>query len=219
MAEVNRGEVWQFGFPAPGRRRPVLVLTRQEIIGHLNSVTVAPITTTIRGIPSEVVIGTESGLKTTSAINLDNLATVPKKGLRAFVGTVSPEVFTQVREALLFALGFDDLDAEREAQTPSLSLLGLRSKHSGANTSFQPFQSGLEIGIFSLKKPACPPFSPHAIDGASSQIRRTNAPIRNLHAVYSTICNVSSGNAAIHNVSRACGALRNAHYSGQGSAV
>ncbi len=112
MAEVNRGEIWQFGFPAPDRRRPVLVLTRQEIIGHLNSDTVAPITTTIRGIPSEVVIGTESGLKTTSAINLDNLATVPKKGLRAFVGTVSPEVFTQVREALLFALGFDDLGAE-----------------------------------------------------------------------------------------------------------
>ncbi len=112
MAEVNRGEIWQFGFPAPDRRRPVLVLTRQEIIGHLNSVTVAPITTTIRGIPSEVAIGTESGLKTTSAINLDNLASVPKKGLRAFVGTVSPEVFTQVREALLFALGFDDLDAK-----------------------------------------------------------------------------------------------------------
>jgi mRNA interferase MazF len=107
MAQVNRGEVWQFSFPAPGRRRPVLVLTRQEVIGHLHTVTVAPITTTIRGIPSEVVIGPESGLKTTSAINLDNLATVPKAGLRAFVGTVSPQVLSDVRDALLFALGFD----------------------------------------------------------------------------------------------------------------
>ncbi len=110
MAEVNRGEIWQFSFPTPDRRRPVLVLTRQEIIGHLHNVTVAPITTSVRGIPSEVVIGTECGLKTTSAINLDNLATVPKKGLRAFVGTVSSEVLGEVREALLFALGFDDLD-------------------------------------------------------------------------------------------------------------
>lgn len=108
MAEVNRGEIWQFSFPSPNRRRPVLVLTRQEVIGHLHSVTVAPITTTIRGIPSEVVIGPESGLKTISAINLDNLVTVPKDGLRSFVGTVSPEVLTAVRAALLFALGFDD---------------------------------------------------------------------------------------------------------------
>jgi mRNA interferase MazF len=63
---------------------------------------------TIRGIPSEVVIGPESGLKTTSAINLDNLATVPKDGLRSFVGTVSPVILTAIRTALLFALGFDD---------------------------------------------------------------------------------------------------------------
>ncbi len=107
MAELNRGEIWQFSFPAPDRRRPVLVLTRQEIIGHLHTVTVAPITRTIRGIPSEVVIGPESGLKAMSAVNLDNLATVPKAGLRSFVATVPPQILSEVREALLFALGFD----------------------------------------------------------------------------------------------------------------
>ena len=107
MAQVNRGEIWQFSFPAPNRRRPVLVLTRQEVLPHLHSVTVAPITTTIRGIPSEVMVGPECGLKTSSAINLDNLATVPKAGLLAFVGTVTPAVLHQIREALLFALGFD----------------------------------------------------------------------------------------------------------------
>ena len=107
MAEVARGEIWQFAFPKPDRRRPVLVLTRQEVLAHLSSVTVAPITRTIRGIPSEVVIGTESGLKETSAVNLDNVATVPKAGLRSFVGTVPTEVLEDVRQALLFALGFD----------------------------------------------------------------------------------------------------------------
>ena len=106
MAEVGRGEIWQFGFPSPNKRRPVLVLTRPEIIAHLHSVTVAPITTTIRGIPTEVVIGSETGLKVRSAINLDNLATVPREGLRAFLGTVPPRVLEEVREALLFALGF-----------------------------------------------------------------------------------------------------------------
>ena len=108
MAEVNRGEIWQFSFPRPNKRRPVLILTRQEVIGHLQSVTVAPLTTTIRGIPSEVVIGPESGLKTASAINLDNLVTVPKAGLRSFVGSVSSTVLNELRVALLFALGFDE---------------------------------------------------------------------------------------------------------------
>ena len=110
MAEVNRGEIWQFSFPRPDRRRPVLILTRQDIIDHLHNVTVAPITTTIRGIPTEVVIGPECGLKTTSAINLDNLVTVPKNGLRSFVATVPPSVMTEIREAILFAFGFDDLE-------------------------------------------------------------------------------------------------------------
>ncbi len=108
MAAVNRGEIWQFSFPRPNKRRPVLILTRQEVLGHLRSVTVAPLTTTIRGIPSAVVIGPESGLKTASAINLDNLATVPKAGLRSFVGTVPSTVLTDLREAVLFAPGFDE---------------------------------------------------------------------------------------------------------------
>ncbi len=107
MAEIARGEIWQFSFPRPDRRRPVLVLTRQEVMAHLTSVTVAPITRTIRGIPSEVMIGEECGLKERSAINLDNVATVPKEGLRSFVGTVPPEVLAEVRIALLFALGFE----------------------------------------------------------------------------------------------------------------
>ena len=92
---------------SPNRRRPVLVLTRQEIIDHLTSVTVAPITSTLRGIPTEVVVGTECGLKHRSAINLDNLATVPREGLRGYVGRVTPEILHQVRESLLFALGYD----------------------------------------------------------------------------------------------------------------
>jgi mRNA interferase MazF len=110
MAEVNRGEIWQFSFPSPNRRRPVLVLTRNELIPHLNEVTVAPLTTTIRGVPSEVVVGPECGLKMPSAINLHHVATVPRKGLRSFVGTVPPHLMSGVRQALLFALGFDDLE-------------------------------------------------------------------------------------------------------------
>ena len=95
-----------FAFPKPDKKRPVLVLTRQDMIGRLHTVTVAPITTTIRGVPSEVAIGTESGLKQASAINLHNLATVPLEGLRTFVGALPRHTMMRVRDALLFALGF-----------------------------------------------------------------------------------------------------------------
>ena len=95
-----------FAFPKPDKKRPVLVLTRQDMIGRLNTITVAPITFTIRSVPSEVAIGSEAGLKQASAINLHNLATVPLAGLRTFVGTVPRHSMTKVRDALLFSLGF-----------------------------------------------------------------------------------------------------------------
>jgi mRNA interferase MazF len=106
VAEVARGEIWQFSFPRPDRKRPVLVLTRQDMIHRLNAVTVAPITTTIRGVPSEVVVGLGQGLKRPSAINLHHLVTVPRAGLRSFVGSVDVETMMRVRAAILFALGF-----------------------------------------------------------------------------------------------------------------
>ena len=96
-----------FQFARPDKRRPVLLLTRSDLIPVLNSVTVAPLTRTIRGVSSEVVVGTDCGVKGPSAINLHHVVTIPKTGLRRFVGSVSPDVLESVREALLFALGFD----------------------------------------------------------------------------------------------------------------
>jgi mRNA interferase MazF len=106
MAEVARGEIWMFSFPKPDKKRPVLVLTRQDMIGRLETVTVVPVTSTIRGVPSEVVLGIEAGLKRPSAANLHHVATVPLAGLRTFVGIISTESMTHVRDALLFSLGF-----------------------------------------------------------------------------------------------------------------
>jgi len=85
----------------------VLLLTRTDMIPVLNTVTVAPLTTTIRGVASEVVVGPEAGLKEPSAINLHHVVTIPRAGLRRFVGTVSASTMTRVRAALLFALGWD----------------------------------------------------------------------------------------------------------------
>lgn len=113
MAQVARGEIWQFAFPKTDRRRPVLVLTRGDMIGRLHTVTVAPITSTIRGVPSEVLVGEEVGLKRPSAINLHHVASVPLEGLRSYVGTVSIETLDCVCDALLFALGFSGVGTRR----------------------------------------------------------------------------------------------------------
>ncbi len=94
-------------FATPDKQRPVLVLTRSDMIPVLDTVTVAPLTRTIRGVASEVVVGIESGLKAPSAINLHHVVTVRKPSLRRFVGTVPPVVLADVRSALLFALGFE----------------------------------------------------------------------------------------------------------------
>jgi mRNA interferase MazF len=104
---MNRGEIWMFRFGPPDKERPVLVLTRSDMIGRLNTVTVAPLTPTLRGVASEVAVGVECGLKAQSAINLHHVVTVPRAGLRRFVGSVAPDVLHKVRAALLFALGFD----------------------------------------------------------------------------------------------------------------
>jgi mRNA interferase MazF len=74
-----------YEFAAPDKRRPVVILSRQAVIPLLRTVMVAPITSTVHGVPSEVVVGPEHGLKRSSAINLDHVQTVDKARLRSFV--------------------------------------------------------------------------------------------------------------------------------------
>jgi mRNA interferase MazF len=105
---VGRGEIWQYRFKPPDKRRPVLVLTRHEVIPLLHTVMVAPITSTRRGAPSEVHVGTAEGLKHESAINLDHEQTVERARLVAYVGSLSPTQMRQVCRALAIATGCTD---------------------------------------------------------------------------------------------------------------
>jgi len=102
---LNRGEIWMYAFRSPDRIRPVLILSRQEVIGLLHTVMVAPITSTIRGAPSEVVIGIDTGLKHDSAINLDHIQTIEKARLTRFIGTLNEPQLDAVCSALNIALG------------------------------------------------------------------------------------------------------------------
>jgi mRNA interferase MazF len=101
---VARGEIWMYLFSAPDKRRPVLILSRQEVIGLLHTVMVAPITSTIHGAPSEVLVGIEAGLKHHSAINLDHVQTVDKSRLQSYVGSLDDDKMHQVCRALAIAV-------------------------------------------------------------------------------------------------------------------
>ena len=106
--DVRRGEIWTYEFRSPDKRRPVVVLTRSSAIRFLNRVMVAPITSTIRGSPGEVVIGVAQGLKKDSAVNLDHVQTVERARLARRVGQLDPDMMKAVCQALAIATGCDE---------------------------------------------------------------------------------------------------------------
>jgi mRNA interferase MazF len=105
---VNRGDVCWYTFKAPDKKRPVLILTRDSAIGVLNSVTVAPITSTIRRIPTEVVLTEDDGLPSTCAANFDNIQTVPKSNIGDCIARLTMRKMKEAGAAVSFALGFED---------------------------------------------------------------------------------------------------------------
>lgn len=107
---MNQGDVYWYTFKEPDKRRPVVILTRDSAIRYLAAVTIAPITTTIRTIPSEVVLSQADGLLTECAANCDNLQTVAKSQLRGYITHLAPARLRELREAINFALGFDVME-------------------------------------------------------------------------------------------------------------
>ena len=103
--ELARGQIWQYRFAAPDKRRPVLILSRDSLLEHLHTATVVPVTSTRRGSPTEVDLGVDEGLKHDSCVNLANLFTVRQDDLRRFVGSVSASKMQRVCRALVIACG------------------------------------------------------------------------------------------------------------------
>jgi mRNA interferase MazF len=101
---MKRGEVWWARLPGPAARRPVLLLTRDAAYPVRTSVTVAPLTTTIRDIPAEVRLGPQQGLPRECVVNLDEIQTIRKARLLRILTTLSPEVMGRVNRAVKYAL-------------------------------------------------------------------------------------------------------------------
>jgi mRNA interferase MazF len=103
---MKRGEVRWYKFAKPDKNRPVVILTRDSALEFLGEVTVAPITSTIRDIPTEVLLTKEDGMSRDCALNLDHIQTVSKGKIGPLITTLSSGKMSELRSALLFALGF-----------------------------------------------------------------------------------------------------------------
>jgi mRNA interferase MazF len=102
---IERGDIWLYRFAKPDKRRPVLVLSRPAALTLLRSAIVAPITSTIHGVPSELRVGVADGLKGECVVNFDHLLTIDQADLRQYVGHLDERRMREACAAIELALG------------------------------------------------------------------------------------------------------------------
>ena len=105
---MKRGDVRWYKFEKPDKSRPVVVLTRDSIIPHLAEVTIAPVTSTIRDIPSEALLDKEDGMPRQCAVNCDHLQTVAKTKIGALLTSLSAARMREIRAAIVFAIALNE---------------------------------------------------------------------------------------------------------------
>ena len=103
---MRRGEIRWYTFRPPDKRRPVLILTRDEIIDHLNEIIVVPATRTIRGLTSEIVLTPDDGMPVTCALNFDHISLAQRDRISTLICCFPDSRWPEVQRALLIACGF-----------------------------------------------------------------------------------------------------------------
>ncbi len=101
---MRRGEIRWYKFAQPDKKRPVVIITRDSVLNYLGEVTVAPITSTIRDIPSEVLLTEDDGMAHDCAVNCDHLQTVSKERISSLIAFLPPSRMVAVGQAIRFAL-------------------------------------------------------------------------------------------------------------------
>jgi mRNA interferase MazF len=105
--QVNRGEIRWYTYRSPDKRRPVLLLTRPNVIDQLNEIIVVPATRTIRGISTEVLLTPEDGMPVVCALNFDHVSLAQRDRIGPVLATLDEQRWPEIRNALLVACGFD----------------------------------------------------------------------------------------------------------------
>ena len=105
---MKRGEIRWYTFRPPDKRRPVLILTRNEVLDRLNEIILVPATRTIRGLSTEVVVGESDGMPVDCALNFDHVALGQRARIGSKICTLPESRWPEVRSALLIACGFSE---------------------------------------------------------------------------------------------------------------
>lgn len=106
---MKQFEIWWADLPEPVGRRPVLLLSRNDAYDYLSKFIAVEITSTVRGIASEVPLGEEEGLPKACVANCDSLRMVPRSGLTRLAGQLAPERWVEAKRAMGAALGWREL--------------------------------------------------------------------------------------------------------------
>jgi len=101
---MKHGEIRWYKFVPPDKKRPVLILTRDSVLEYLGEVTIAPVTTAVRNIPSEVFLSKAEGMSQDCAVNCDHLQTVSKAKIGPLIMSLPSSKMIDVGRAIRFAL-------------------------------------------------------------------------------------------------------------------
>ena len=103
---MERSEIPWYTFRLPDKLRPVLILTRNDVIDRLNEIIVVPATRTIRGLTTEVVLTVDDGMPAACALNFDHVSLAQRSRMGPVLCYLSETRWAEVRDALLIACGF-----------------------------------------------------------------------------------------------------------------
>ena len=104
---MNRGDIWLINLGGRIGSRPVVVLTRQNVLEYLKKVTVAEITTQGKGYPTEIYVGQKANLPKASFVQVDNIQTVSKRRLEKYLGTLDKDSMLEISRKVVLALQFE----------------------------------------------------------------------------------------------------------------
>ena len=108
---MNRGEVRWYTFRLPDKRRPVLILARNEVTDQLNEIIVVPATRTIRGLTTEVILSLDDGMPVICALNFDHVSLAQRDRIGPALCSLPESRWPEVRRVLLIACGFEGQEA------------------------------------------------------------------------------------------------------------
>ena len=106
---MRQFEIWWAELPEPVGRRPVMLLTRTPALRYLSRCTVVEISSVVRGLPVEVPLGADEGLRRRCVANFDNVAAIPVRTLAARIGSLSERRISEAKRALGHALDWPEL--------------------------------------------------------------------------------------------------------------